>query len=202
MPDGKPILPADKIARMEELGFVFNPRETWWNEKIQRLKKFKAEHFGNVRVREHQDKDLAKWIRECRKRAQPGQKYPLSDERIAQLKELGVDLKAKSNEGISFDVMLEKLRDFKEKNGSCHVPAAHIAIDPTLYNWCNAQRTKYNKKTLSPEKIAKLEEMGFPFRIDGYAGQGQKRTKENGGDATSPRKRKKYPSSEPKMGYI
>ena len=51
------------------------------------------------------------------------------------------------------------LKRFKEREGSCSVKQTHKEGSIKLGTWANAQRS--NKDTLTPERIQRLEAIGF-----------------------------------------
>ena len=55
---------------------------------------------------------------------------------------------------------MEKLRIYKEKNGNCDVPQRY-EDDPGLGVWCGNQRPRKRTDKLSPEKIQRLDKLGF-----------------------------------------
>ena len=58
----------------------------------------------------------------------------------------------------------DKLRQYKEANGDCLVPATHITIDGfKLGSWVRNQRSR--KNGLSPEQVEKLNALDFSWGI-------------------------------------
>jgi hypothetical protein len=58
----------------------------------------------------------------------------------------------------SWEVRFEELRRFKREYGHCDVPRSHL-----LGNWVHMQRSTYVKGTITPERAAKLEALGFAW---------------------------------------
>ena len=69
----------------------------------------------------------------------------------------------KSSEG--WMEMYGLLTEYKEENGDVHVPVTFKYKDKNLGMWCNRQRTDYKKGRLSEERIKRLKEIGFKFKI-------------------------------------
>lgn len=60
----------------------------------------------------------------------------------------------------TWDIWLGKLNGFKERFGHCNVETGWEE-DPALASWVSAQRTRRNKGLLQPERIRRLDELGF-----------------------------------------
>jgi hypothetical protein len=58
---------------------------------------------------------------------------------------------------------LQALKEYKAREGHCNVPRIHKEGYVNLGAWLNEHRSAYNKGTLSTERIAILEEVGFSF---------------------------------------
>jgi hypothetical protein len=59
---------------------------------------------------------------------------------------------------------LAQLAEFKAKHGHCEVPQRY-SLNPELGRWVKDQRTLKTKGTLSQERIDKLEELGFSWKV-------------------------------------
>ena len=88
---------------------------------------------------------------------------PLSSERIQRLNELGFawDPNAERwKQGFS------ELAIFKEEFGHCRVLRSfNTASNYTLGSWVSKQRTAYNKDQLTPERIQRLGDLGFVWKV-------------------------------------
>jgi len=56
-----------------------------------------------------------------------------------------------------------ELQQFKERVGNCRAPQGHKEDDFRLGSWVTVQRSK--KDTLSPERIKKLDALGFVWKV-------------------------------------
>ncbi len=94
-------LTAVKIKKLADIGFDFNPRgipgnrtrEARWEANLQALKDYKARH-GDFTQCKKDDRKVVRIIskmREQYKRKQRGERCGLTDERVAQLEEIGFD---------------------------------------------------------------------------------------------------------------
>jgi hypothetical protein len=77
-----------------------------------------------------------------------------------------------SNSNKIWDEMHDKLKSFKEKEGHCCVPAMYKDEDQVaIGHWVARQRKDYEHRScgtmtkLDPEKIAKLDALGFVWKI-------------------------------------
>lgn len=77
---------------------------------------------------------------------------------------------------MSFEERCNDLIQFRDKFGHCNVPQ-RFSDNPSLGSWCTLMRTIYNrlqkrrppiKKCLSPDRIARLEEIGFNWDVRGF----------------------------------
>jgi hypothetical protein len=99
-------------------------------------------------------KPLANWASDQRKQYKDGE---LPTEKILKLEALGfiwdpIDAAWQAN--------FKLLCEFKEANGHCNVPQKSKSNAP-LAAWVNRQRTEYKKKSLTTERILKLEQIGI-----------------------------------------
>jgi superfamily II DNA or RNA helicase/ribosomal protein L7Ae-like RNA K-turn-binding protein len=143
----------ERIARLNELGFVWDLLELKWEEGFSALKKFK-EREGHCRVLSNHIEDtfpLGGWV--SRQRTQ---KVKISTDRIIRLNELGfiwAQIESQWEEG------LESLKAFKAREGHCLVPSMHTEEGFNLGNWISNQRAI--KSSISFDRLARLNELGF-----------------------------------------
>jgi hypothetical protein len=107
--------------------------------------------------RSHREVDygLGIWVGNNRRRTKP-----LSAERRQRLDSLGFvwDTLAEAwEEGFS------KLRQFKDREGHCMVPAKHKEAGYGLGIWVGTQRS--NSETLSAERRQRLDDLGFVWAV-------------------------------------
>ena len=82
-------LSSDRIAKLESLGFEWDPNEIDWNQKIEALKLYKAKN-GDCRVGK-KSQVLSNWVYKQRNDFKNGR---ISAERIAKLEALGFEWQA------------------------------------------------------------------------------------------------------------
>ncbi|WP_080126619.1 DEAD/DEAH box helicase [Chlamydia suis] len=152
-------LSEDRIARLEELGFVWDILEEAWEKNFLELQRFREEH-GHCKVpkRYPQHPQLASWVRNQRVDFKKGD---LSEDRIARLEELGFVWYV-------FEEAWEKnfleLKRFQEERGHCNVPSVYPE-NPDLGSWVSVQRKTFKSSELSEDRIARLEELGFVWDV-------------------------------------
>ena len=133
------------------------------------------DEFGHCNVpRGHSvDPLLGQWCSTMRcscNQIQQGQtpKRNLAQDQIERLEEIG--FKWKTSE--TFEQRCHDLEAFKSKFGHCNVPYQY-SLDPSLGKWCSKMRCAYNhrqqgqtpKGNLTQDQIARLEEIGFKWKI-------------------------------------
>jgi len=85
----------------------------------------------------------------------------LTPEREALLVALGMDL-LPSYRKTPWEDRFSELQSFKLSKGHCRVPIGYPS-NPELGRWVDKQRQKYKKGTLSPDKLALLDSVGFTW---------------------------------------
>ncbi|MDY4960476.1 MAG: Helicase associated domain protein, partial [Chlamydia suis] len=152
-------LSEDRIARLEELGFVWDVLEEEWEENFLELKRFREEH-GHCKVpqRYPQNPDLGTWVSVQRRCFKKGK---LAEDRIARLEELGFVWDVTEE---AWEKNFLELQRFREEHGHCKVPQRYPQ-NPQLASWVSHQRRDFKEGKLSEDRIARLEEIGFVWRV-------------------------------------
>ena len=152
-------LSEDKIARLEEIGFVWDVLEEEWEENFLELKRFQEEH-GHCRVPSvyPENPQLAVWVKVQRRAFKSGK---LSEDKIARLEELGFVWDVSEE---AWEKNFLELQRFREEHGHCGVPSVYPE-NPQLGYWVGVQRKCFKKGKLSEDKIARLEELGFVWDV-------------------------------------
>ena len=103
--------------------------------------------------------NLGSW---CSNQKQAHKNDNLSPDKVARLDILGFvwdSLEAFWEEGFS------ALETYKKAKGHCNVPAIYEQKEVRLGAWCHRQRQKYKKGNLSPDKVSRLDVLGFVFDV-------------------------------------
>lgn len=182
-------LSPDLIARLNSLGFEWldGPAFHWdpktapaWNRKFAELEAFRNLH-GDCLVpsRWEENTSLGLWVINQRRMRKAGK---LSPDRIARLDTLGFYWGAKAlskgrissadptrtvdYSGTIWSERFEQLAAYKEEFGHCLVPARWTE-SPALGRWVVHQRRVRKAGKLSPDRIARLEALGFEWGASG-----------------------------------
>jgi len=178
----------DRIQKLEELGFVWDPprrltadpslgesiSKTTFDQHFEELKKFKKLH-GHLDATRMKDESLGNWCRHIKssydamKRGeQTGIK--LEEDRIRRLKEIGFlfDSTRIDSYDENFNDNLEQLKKYKAIHGHCNATSKN---DEGLAVWVANLKSAYKYKQqgenkglkLGEDRIRRLEEIGFSF---------------------------------------
>src|SRR5262249_21029738 len=128
-------LSAERKARLDELGFVWDVLAEQWEEGFQHLREYANKH-GHCRVpadyRTRSGYKLGVWVKIQRRR-----KGVISAERKARLDALGFVWDAIADQ---WEEGFQHLREYAEKHGDCRVPFAYVALDGyRLGQWVQVQ---------------------------------------------------------------
>jgi hypothetical protein len=139
--------------------------ELRWRTLYEKLKQYRAEH-GDADVSSgwKADRQLAAWVSSQRERRKKG---TMTDEECALLNELGFTWK--SRDVGTWEDRLAEVAAFKASHGHCEIPTTYPE-NPKLGRFVNAMRAQRNRGTLSAERIAKLDAIGFAWASGKKAG--------------------------------
>ncbi|WP_146447634.1 helicase associated domain-containing protein [Bythopirellula polymerisocia] len=153
-------LSKSRLQRLEKIGFVWSLISNAWDEMFASLKDFKAKH-GDCRVPNdwNENPQLAIWIKNQRRKYSEGL---LSKTRIKRLEKLGFEFNLWE---ASWEKMFNQLKAYKKKHGDCDVPQRWTE-NPELGVWVSNQRTRKRQKLLSKERIARLNKIGFSWKVE------------------------------------
>jgi hypothetical protein len=151
----KSSLSQDRIERLVSLGFSWDPLIEKWELAFEALKKF-WEREGHCKVpARHRDNNinLGDWVSEQRQN-----KDGLSKNQVLKLDSIGFCWNLRLDKwGEAF----ERLKEFREREGHCQVGREQVIDGIRMGNWVKTQRA--NKSHLAPDKIAKLDSIGFDW---------------------------------------
>ena len=166
--DTRNALSDERIARLDEIGMVWDVPDYLWEEGYASAVKYHKEH-GDLNVsQKYVDADgfrLGTWINSQRVARKSGAES-LTEERIARLDELGIIWSDRFeklwNDG--FQALCEYYRQYS----SFKVSADYISPKGVrLQSWIGSQRAKYRKGKLTDEQIKRLKDIGF--ELEGFA---------------------------------
>lgn len=162
----------ERIALLEQTGFVWNLQDVAFEVHLEELKAFKNTH-GHLDIIGSMDKRLnvyAKGLRAHYYRLKEGKPSSyLTSERIDKLAAIGFYFDHSPADRLAtvadahHETIIAEFRKFREVHGHCNIAQTH----PTLGQWVAKLRVKYKllqqgKKTnLTSDHIAELEGLGF-----------------------------------------
>lgn len=146
-------LAQEKIDRLNEIGFDWNPIETQWRKRIEELIAYKTEH-GNLDVPVSWPTGLGSWVNVQRTFYKNGK---LSPEKIRQLNDVGFNW---DHHATRWDEMFAQLLAYKTEHGDVRVPDEW----PTgLGKWVGKQRAFRKNGSLPMDRFRRLSEVGLDW---------------------------------------
>jgi hypothetical protein len=184
-------LTAERMEKLESLGFVWSLRDDWQKHYME-LKAYKEQHgHCNVPARYAENRKLGIWVSAQRQQkklmesaaaeAQAIKSTPLTPDRINLLNEIGFTwtIRSRDSLGESWNQRLAELKAYKEEHGNCLVPSRYLP-NPELGIWVGTQRTQYrlyrkakdagkstSNSAMNEDRIAQLEALGFVWALRG-----------------------------------
>jgi superfamily II DNA or RNA helicase len=154
----KNLLDRDKIEKLNEINFIWNPLDEKWDEMYEMMRTYKEE-FGHCDLTQSDvNSDLYAWAvfqRTCYKKGIFA-KNERQKERLKKLDDLGFIWDSRTRR---FDEMYNRLISYTDENGIF----SWGDLDNKMQKWVHNLRTSYKNGELSPEKTKKLKEIGFNF---------------------------------------
>ncbi|KAL7527195.1 hypothetical protein ACHAWF_002073 [Thalassiosira exigua] len=136
--------------------------EDVWEEHFERLEAYSKNNGGDANILwdgKNGDNGLWEWVKEQRqaygRRTNKKISRPLSDERMARLEAIGLDLSEKAIP--RWDKMYADLVDYKEKHGDCYVPYHYKSEGHgNLGVWVCSQKVTKREGQMSSAKELKV----------------------------------------------
>ncbi|MEO5571944.1 MAG: Helicase associated domain protein [Bacteroidia bacterium] len=185
------ILDAEKINRLEAIGFTWDYLSKSWEDMYEKLKIFKAGNgHCNVIKKFTDDQKLITW---ARIQAKALTENKLTEARKKLLNDIGFVWNVTEEKWF---MMYNALKEYKEKYGNLR-PNKHKEATAELGRWCGTQRKAFLKNKIDPNRKLLLDEIGFEWSpIDeqwkqNYLGL-KKYYSENGHTDVPSSKNKKY----------
>jgi len=152
-------MPAERIKRLNDLGFVWDPLNVAWEAGYTALAEYKEMH-GDVLVPQNHKTpngfNVGAWIGTQRKT-----KDKMSAERLKRLDDLGFVWDPLN---VAWEAGYKALAQYKKTQGDVLVAAKHKTPDGfALGNWVVAQRIRKDK--LTTERLKKLNDLSFVWRV-------------------------------------
>jgi superfamily II DNA or RNA helicase len=144
----------ERRARLNAIGFCWNPFTAAWDKKIEELVAYKKVH-GHCNV-PAQSGLLGQWCSMLRTKRRRNE---LSTEQIAQLDAIGFCWGPHAD---IWDKRAAELIAYQKIHGHCNVPHSYGPLGV----WVSTVRRRWRKGKLSPERIAQLNALGFCWDYD------------------------------------
>jgi len=146
----------ERLERLNEIGFVWEPFEAKWNEMFEMLVDYKHSHgHCNVPINYADKPELAQWVSHQRRAFK---KHKLGQDRIDKLADIGFQF---SQLDANWEEMFTLLLQFKERFGHCNV-SRDWEENKQLGIWVATQRKAEQIETsLSRERRNRLDAIGF-----------------------------------------
>lgn len=182
-------LSSKEVSLMDSLGFNWKTEiDARWFKKYRLLQAHKKEHgsFDNLGSNE----PLGRFVYLLRSQRHVKVKRKRSIMKRAEqeslLDAIGFEWEVAIPETHSWEERYEWLREFRQEHGHCLVPQTH----PKLGQWVKNQRKAFDfftngkdmkswKVTLTEDRIAKLNELDFVWRVRGKRGLGLQKVRPN-----------------------
>jgi superfamily II DNA or RNA helicase len=149
-------LSGERVAKLESIGFEWDPHAAVWDRRFDELKSYYEKHGHFIVTSRH--KVLKAWISLHRFYYATGS---ISSERIRKLESIGFEWKPVAN---NWDKMFNELKSFYTLHGHNCVPQSYNDnTKNSLLNWIYTQRKFYVKGKLSKERIGLLESINFDW---------------------------------------
>lgn len=150
-------LPADRIQRLDGMGFAWNSLDAAWEDMFTALKAYK-QAYGDCYVKKEWkgNPKLGEW---CQRQRSVYKNNKLSPDRLKQLEDIGFVWDPLVE---NWEEMFAALLNYKQAHGDYKVPNKWEE-SPELGPWCTRQRKVYKNNKLSTERIKRLEDIGFEW---------------------------------------
>ncbi len=146
-------LPSDKIQRLDEIGFVWDVAESLWEERFKELLQYKSQ-YGNVAASQKESSGLGAWINTQRQARKKGN---ISMDYIRRLDEIGFEWNPFD---VKWEAKFTELVEYKSAHGNMNVPRDGLT---GLGAWINTQRQARKKGKILPDRLRRLENIGFEW---------------------------------------
>ena len=157
----------DRQQCLEAFGFPWSVSKLKWETRFAELAARKK-NFGHCHIPAGwpENPALARWMNILRHGRKNG---TLSTEWIARLDQLGFDWEPPRTTGAydaKWEARFAELAAYHQRSGNCLVPA-HWPENPALAGWVRAQRSLGQQGKLTDERRARLDTLGFLWKLVG-----------------------------------
>lgn len=169
------VLTADRIERLESIGFEWKARRTKskpksWDERLEELRQWHAAH-GTFKV--PRAESLGEWLHNQRTL------YAKRDTRFMtkkapRMEAMGYKFEMRETVSVSWDERFQQLIEYGQTNGNYDVPLQSTVEENTeehrFYKWVNRLHNEYRsyqkgtQSKLNAERVEKLQGINFVFK--------------------------------------
>ncbi len=145
-----------RMAKLDEIGFIWNLIDLQWEERFAELLAYKTEH-GDMNIPQKELSGLGAWVSQQKLYESKGK---LSSERRSKFDAIGfswVNRKPKAD----WDVRFNELLSYKSEHGNLDVPRTWLT---GLGTWVGNQKSFIKNGKLPLNKFKRLEEIGFSWQ--------------------------------------
>jgi superfamily II DNA or RNA helicase len=148
-------LTAEKVKRLDSIGFTWEPITEQWEKGFAALVDFhqRQGHCRAVKNTSGSDLKVGTWVAKQR-----NNKHRLTAEQIRRLDSLGFSWDPHAD---TWEQGFLTLQSFKQSMGHCRVPQTHMFDNFKLGSWVARQRQ--TKMQLSNEQVRRLDALGFSW---------------------------------------
>lgn len=148
---------AERIARLEALDFVWNPRDDQWERHFAALRAYRARTGHCIVPKGHIEAGyrLERWVR-----AQIRNRSELAADQVARLDALGFSWNPQDD---LWEWGFAALQAFHAREKHCRVPPRYVEGTYSLGLWVRRQQRGIRAGKLSTERIARLAALGFEW---------------------------------------
>ncbi|NGZ06842.1 MAG: hypothetical protein G8237_10850 [Magnetococcales bacterium] len=148
-------LDEERLTRLVSLGFVWDARDAAWEEMFLALTRFQqTRNHCLVPTNWESDPALARWVEQQRRDYRLKLSRP---EHVQRLESLGFVWDSKA---IFWEEMFAALTEYRERHGDCLV-SENATEQSQLGWWVAAQRKARLAGQLEPERVQRLDAIGF-----------------------------------------
>jgi hypothetical protein len=151
------VLGADKIKRLDQIGFVWDSREQAWEDRFKELVAYKQVHRDCLVPITWKNKQLATWVHTLRRGRKTG---VLSADKIKRLDQVGFVWDPFEQ---AWGDRFKELVAYKLEHGDCLVPRNWK--NKQLATWVHTLRRRRKTGILGADKIKRLDALGFVWDV-------------------------------------
>ncbi len=156
-------LSSDRIQRLDAIGFTWNPFDEAFESGFQQTIKHKEQYGTPNAPKRYIAPDgfnLGSWQMSKKVAYKKGE---LSPNIIQRLESIGFTWNPLAD---AFENGCKQTVKYKEQNGTPNAPIKYISLDKfKLGNWQSDIRTSFKNGRLSPDRIKRLEAIGFKWSL-------------------------------------